>query len=276
MRTPGSCFACRCRPSDRTRRPVPKPSAPAPVRIRELHAPTDHAFDPAYRLLRRAFPPAELLPRRSWVHVLHEREAGVWTDLNWHLFVAERGRALIGAASGTYLGNVNVGLIGYIVVRGDVRSLGLGLRLRWALRLAFERDARRVRGRPLRRSSVRYGPTTRGCAGWWRARAPSRSTSPITNRLCGGAAARSRWYCTTSPSGAREPPCPPTRCAVSCTPSGAARIASPSRWRTRPSPACCARSPAGAASDSGRSTQRPGAMRTWPRRVAAPREPFAR
>ncbi len=128
---------------------MPKPSAPAPVRIRELHAPTDHAFDPAYRLLRRAFPPAELLPRRSWVHVLHEREAGVWTDLNWHLFVAERGRALIGAASGTYLGNVNVGLIGYIVVRGDVRSLGLGLRLRWALRLAFERDARRVRGRPL-------------------------------------------------------------------------------------------------------------------------------
>jgi hypothetical protein len=125
-----------------------EPRAPR-LRIREVRSVSDAALRSAHRLLTRIFPRAEMLPRSAWVHVIQERAAGVWTDLNWHLFVAERGRT-VGAATGTYLGNVNVGLIGYVAVGSGVRSLGIGPRLRWALRLAFERDARRLRGRPLK------------------------------------------------------------------------------------------------------------------------------
>jgi hypothetical protein len=125
-----------------------KPRAPR-LRIREIRSVTDVALRRAHRLLTRNFPRAEMLPLSAWVHVLEERAAGVWTDLNWHLFVAEHGR-MVGAATGTYLGNVNAGLIGYIAVGSATRTLGIGPKLRWALRLAFERDARRLRGRPLK------------------------------------------------------------------------------------------------------------------------------
>lgn len=132
---------------------MPDPRA-AGLHLREIRRVTDTALRRAHRLLTRIFPRAEMLPLSAWVHVLKEREAGVWTDLNWHLFVAEhvvaRRARLVGAATGTYLGNVNVGLIGYIAVGSAARSLGIGPRLRWALRLAFERDARNLRGRPLR------------------------------------------------------------------------------------------------------------------------------
>jgi hypothetical protein len=125
-----------------------RPRAPR-LRIREVRTATDAALRSAHRLLTRIFPRAEMLPRSAWEHVIGEREASVWTDLNWHLFVAEHGR-VVGAATGTYLGNVNLGLIGYIAVGSADRSLGIGPKLRWALRLAFERDARRLRGRPLK------------------------------------------------------------------------------------------------------------------------------
>jgi Acetyltransferase (GNAT) family len=104
----------------------------------------------AHRLLTRIFPRAEMLPRSAWVHVMRERAAGVWTDLNWHLFVARHQGRIVGAATGTYLGHINVGLIGYVAVGSAARSAGIGPRLRWALRLAFERDANRLRSRPLR------------------------------------------------------------------------------------------------------------------------------
>jgi len=120
------------------------------LRIREIHATQAPAFRAAHRLLTRVFPRAEMLPRRAWVQVLAERDAGVWTDLNWHLFAAERGARTVGAATGTYLGHVNVGLVGYVALAASVRSQGVGPRLRWALRLAFERDARRLRGSALR------------------------------------------------------------------------------------------------------------------------------
>ncbi len=119
------------------------------LRIREIRTATDPAFDGAHRLLRRIFPRAEMLPRRGWVQVLREREQGLWTDLNWHLFVAVRDGTVIGAASGSYLGNVNVGVIGYVAVDARRRAKGLGPRLRRSLVHAFERDARDVNGTSL-------------------------------------------------------------------------------------------------------------------------------
>jgi ribosomal protein S18 acetylase RimI-like enzyme len=118
--------------------------------IREVRTAADPHFAAAYALLRRTFPKSELMPKRDWSTVMAEREAGLFTDINWHLLVALRGDTLIGAASGSYLGNVNVGVIGYIAVDPGAREAGLGPLLRRHLRRAFERDALRIRGRPLR------------------------------------------------------------------------------------------------------------------------------
>lgn len=118
--------------------------------IREITDPRDPAMGAAYRLLTRIFPRAEMLPRSAWMDVMRERAAGVWTDLNWHLFVARHQGRIVGAATGTYLGHINIGLIGYVAVGPAARSSGIGPRLRWALHLAFERDANRLRSRPLK------------------------------------------------------------------------------------------------------------------------------
>lgn len=118
--------------------------------IREIQSLDDPRFGVAYDLLRRTFPREEMQPRRDWVTVMSEREQGLFTDINWHLLVAMRGDQVVGAASGSYLGNVNIGLIGYIAVDPAERSQGLGPTLRRRLRLAFEKDARRVRKRGLR------------------------------------------------------------------------------------------------------------------------------
>jgi GNAT superfamily N-acetyltransferase len=120
------------------------------IRVREIRSARDPAFGAAHALLRRIFPRAEMMPRRAWVQVLREREQGLWTDLNWHLFVAQRDGRVIGAASGSYLGNVNVGVIGYVAVDARARAKGLGPRLRRALVRAFERDARDVNAADLR------------------------------------------------------------------------------------------------------------------------------
>ncbi|HEU4990209.1 MAG TPA: GNAT family N-acetyltransferase [Gemmatimonadaceae bacterium] len=120
------------------------------IRVREIRESRDPAFDAAHGLLRRIFPRSEMMPRRAWVQVLREREQALWTDLNWHLFVAERGGRVIGAASGSYLGNVNVGVIGYVAVDRAARAKGLGPRLRRALVRGFRRDARDVHGADLR------------------------------------------------------------------------------------------------------------------------------
>jgi hypothetical protein len=117
--------------------------------VREVRTPNDRALDRAHRLLKRIFPRAELLPLRDWRETLREREAGLWTDLNWHLLVAHQGRQLVGAASGSYIGSINVGLIGYVAVVAGLRGHGVGERLRRGLRAAITRDARRIHGRPL-------------------------------------------------------------------------------------------------------------------------------
>jgi ribosomal protein S18 acetylase RimI-like enzyme len=120
------------------------------IRIREIRSADDAAFRPAHALLRREFPRAEMLPVGDWRNLLRERAEGLWTDISWHLLVAERGTRVLATATGSYLGNVNVGLIGYVAVRPDARSSGLGPRLRLALQAQFEAEARRVGGKSLR------------------------------------------------------------------------------------------------------------------------------
>lgn len=127
---------------------MPKAPATRPT-IREVTSADDAALRPAYALLRRTFPASERVPYKEWEDTLREREAGLWSDLAWHLFVAERGGTVVGLASGTYVGNVNLGVIGYLATSTALRGSGIGTRLRARLRAAFGRDALRVTGRPL-------------------------------------------------------------------------------------------------------------------------------
>jgi len=115
------------------------------VRLREVLASDDPAVARAHRLLRTALHSDELVTVADWRHSLAERNAGLWTDIAWHLFVAEQDGRVIGMGSGTYLGNVNIGFIGYLGVAAKARGLSLGTKLRARLRAAFVRDARRVR-----------------------------------------------------------------------------------------------------------------------------------
>lgn len=108
--------------------------------------PNDPSLPAAHSLLRGTFAKHELVSLRDWRDTLTERQAQIWTDSAWHLFVAERQGKVLGAATGTYLGNVNVGVIGYLTVDPSARRLGLGPRLRRRLKLAFQRDARNIQG----------------------------------------------------------------------------------------------------------------------------------
>ena len=63
--------------------------------------------------------------------------------------VAEEEGRVVGLASGTYLGNVNLGVIGYLAADRTTRSRGVGTRLRGHLRRRFARDAKRITGGPL-------------------------------------------------------------------------------------------------------------------------------
>lgn len=126
-----------------------KRSAPT-IRIREVADPRDPAISQAYRLLGRTFERGERVDRREWNGSLEERAQGVLSDLSWHLIIAENAqRKVVGLVSGTYLGNVNVGVIGYLAITATARAHGLGSRMRLRLRRAFERDAARVAGKPL-------------------------------------------------------------------------------------------------------------------------------
>lgn len=110
-------------------------------RLREILTPGDPAFRKAYRILAATFPPTELVRATEFQRTLRERAAGVWTDLHWHMIVGERGGRVHGVATGSYLGSLNVGLIGYLAVAPGLRSRGLGPRLRDRLLRAFEADA---------------------------------------------------------------------------------------------------------------------------------------
>lgn len=86
---------------------------------------------------------------RDWLGSMKEKSLGVLTDLSWHLIVAEQKGKVVGFTSGAYLGNVNVGVVGYLATVPDVRAQGVGTVLRNRLRLLIRRDARRIAGRPL-------------------------------------------------------------------------------------------------------------------------------
>lgn len=116
----------------------------ARIRIREILTVDDRAFRDAHRLLRREFPRGEMLPIKSWHNAMQERRERLWTDVAWHLLVAERGREVVGAASCSYLGNLNVMVVGYVAVQSDARGAGVGPRLRSALRRKCDTDARRT------------------------------------------------------------------------------------------------------------------------------------
>lgn len=123
---------------------------PSGTRVREIVSPEDRSLPDAHRLLRSTFSRHERVPLAEWRATLRERVRGVWTDYAWHLIVAQRGERIVGLATGTYLGNVNVGIIGYLAIGTAVRSAGLGTRLRTRLREAFQRDALHLMGRKLR------------------------------------------------------------------------------------------------------------------------------
>src|SRR5512146_839886 len=57
----------------RMRLNMPRNSKDARLRIREVRRETEAAFGAAFRLLKRVFPRAELLPRRAWIRVMRER-----------------------------------------------------------------------------------------------------------------------------------------------------------------------------------------------------------
>ncbi|MEO5567557.1 MAG: GNAT family N-acetyltransferase [Gemmatimonadaceae bacterium] len=119
------------------------------VHVREILTASEPAFRKAHAMLRKQFPRAEMLPFRDWVNSMREREIGLWTDTRWHLLVAEREGTVIGAASGSYLGNIAVGIVGYVAVLPGTRLNGLGPRMRRALHRCFKRDAREVSSGPL-------------------------------------------------------------------------------------------------------------------------------
>lgn len=134
------------RPSKTPRRTATRPPG---IRIREVVDPADPAIVPAHRLLQHAFRKSEVVSVTDWRNSLSERVAGVWEDIAWHLVVAEQHGRVIGVVTGTYLGNVNCGFIGYLTVTERGRGHGLGSRLRTRLKELFRRDAEQVRHRPL-------------------------------------------------------------------------------------------------------------------------------
>ncbi|HEX6317156.1 MAG TPA: GNAT family N-acetyltransferase [Gemmatimonadaceae bacterium] len=119
------------------------------LRIREIVSPDDPLLPDAYRLLRSTFHKNERVLLSEWKATLRERARQVWTDFAWHLFIAERNQRVVGLATGTYLGNVNVAVIGYLAIDRSTRAAGLGTRLRVRLRDAFRRDARQLAHREL-------------------------------------------------------------------------------------------------------------------------------
>jgi GNAT superfamily N-acetyltransferase len=120
------------------------------ITIREVVRSSDPAAGKAHELISRTFRKTELVGRTEWRHTLREREAGFESDTRWHLVVAEMAGAVIGVATGTYLGDVNTGVVGYLAVARAARGLGIGPKLRSRLRGRFRRDARQVRREPLR------------------------------------------------------------------------------------------------------------------------------
>ena len=106
--------------------------------VREVVHSTDPALGKGHRLLRHNFPKSELVSSTEWRDSLREREARLWTDLRWHVVIAEAAGRVVGVVTGTYLGNINTGVIGYLAVSATARRLGIGPKLRAKLRAKIE------------------------------------------------------------------------------------------------------------------------------------------
>ncbi len=119
------------------------------IRIREITDAKDPALTAAYALLKRNFHADERVAISEWRSSLREKADRVHSDLAWHLLVAEQDGVVVGLNSGTYIGSINLGMIGYLAIAAGARSNGLGSRLRSRLRTRFERDALTLRGEPL-------------------------------------------------------------------------------------------------------------------------------
>ena len=130
-------------------REAPNSTKSSTISIRELEEPGDPALLEAYAILAETFHRGERVALRDWISSLTEKASGVLTDLSWHLLVAESNGKVVGLASGTYLGNVNIGVVGYLASTPEVRSKGTGTRLRKRLRRSFELDAQQIVSRPL-------------------------------------------------------------------------------------------------------------------------------
>ena len=117
--------------------------------MREVTDPRDRALKEAYAILSQVFHRGERVALSDWKNSLQEKSLQVLTDVVWHLIVAEEAGQVVGLASGTYLGNVNLGVVGYLAASSGTRSRGVGTKLRAHLRRRFERDAVRITGGPL-------------------------------------------------------------------------------------------------------------------------------
>lgn len=117
--------------------------------IREVLLAEDSALRKAHRIIARDFAKAAVVSQAGWRDSLLERQAQLWTDLRWHLVVAETGSRGLRVATDWYLGNLNAGVIGYLGVARWARGLGLGPRLLGRFVSLFQRAARRVLRRPL-------------------------------------------------------------------------------------------------------------------------------
>jgi hypothetical protein len=116
---------------------------------REIVHSTDPAIRRVHELVRRTFHANKLVGIHEWRDSLREQEAGLWSDIRWHLVLAEHQGRVVGVASGMYLGNINMGIVGYLAVGAQARGLGVGSKLRARLRASFHRDARKLTGKPL-------------------------------------------------------------------------------------------------------------------------------
>ncbi|MGH7561966.1 MAG: GNAT family N-acetyltransferase [Gemmatimonadales bacterium] len=120
------------------------------LRFRTVRDPSDPVIPEAHRLLRRIFTTEELVRRRDLREAIVERNRGFLGDLNWHMIVAERDGRLVGVATVSYIGELNIGVVGYLAVRPGERAGGLGLKLRARLMRLAHHDALRRWRRPLR------------------------------------------------------------------------------------------------------------------------------
>ena len=204
-----------------------------------------HSTDPAIRrvhdLVRRTFHSNKLIGIHEWRDSLREQEAGLWADIRWHLQIAEHLGRVVGVASGMYLGNINMGVVGYLAVSARARGLGVGSKLRARLRNELPpgcpEDRRESRSR---RSSARSAGTIRGSAPWCATTGCSPSTSSTSSPGFARATSRSHSCCITRESHARSVGWPRPGSGPSSTPPGGGSTASRGRWRT-PSFVGCSR-----------------------------------